>query len=1732
MMSELHCDRHGSVRSRALALLIAAVLCGSGGSAAAQGRAVVHQQQAQPESMPVAETQTQTRLRGSSVAVTLPNGYANQIQDDLVVESRGGTVRWSRVWDGQEWKFNPYWESLSQSWKNLTGSQTADTSGSAVAGTPSGTVQFGSSSATSTTDMGGCWVWVDEDWTPSIGSVVIGGPPVAAPMAPERMTPFNRIMGEDELNYAQPVRVSVDFASLCAGSLVSSGVRDLEGIRRQNELYLGEQGRYAFSNRAVLEKRAVQAIPEIGSAGLAQLSTGTFTPQPATNDKGYRWIHREGDWIDYNTQGQAVAYGDRNDNVVWIVRDQNGAVRGVVDAAGHVVYTLHYTGPLLTEVRDYPMAGNSLDLPARSVSYQYDGRNRLAQVTDVRGHTIRYGYDDLNRITSVTDQEGRIERFEYSGDTVSKRTAPDGTVTEYLFEYDDANKQFTSKITGPDTSAGRRVEDYTHNRSGKLVRRIVNGRIEEEVRYDTGARAELHTNARGFVTRITRNEFEQVVRIDYPDGTNQQRSFSALHLQLTEESDEAGVKTQYQYDAKGNLRKRIDAVGTPVERTIDYEVNALGQTIGVTLRGRTEANGVVTADASWTYEYDSKGQLSKAIDPEGNVRLYVYSRAGDLVRYTDPRSNATRYEVNASGDLTGVTDALSRSTAFTYDKVGNITSILDARGHAIQAAYDAMNRRTEITNPVGGISRTQYNGEGLPILETDEDGRTAHAQFDPFLRLTREVDAVGNIIEYSYALPDGSGNAAVGALFDPTEIRFPTFTERQRYDQRERPTSRTLLNGTSLGTEGLVSSTTYDKRGLIATHTDEDGKTSFYAYDALGGLIETTDSLGKKTNALYDVRGNLLQMRDAKGNVNRFEYDRDNRLVKEVLPLGQTTTYEYDAAGNLATRINANGHRSIYEYDAANRLREIRRYRAGGVLVRTTSFTWDNADNLVGWTDTDATRPSGQQVASSIAVYDDADRKTRETITYPLPQGGSYSLTYQYDYSLAGYKTRLTWPDGTAIDYGYSAHGELQSIVIPGEGTISVNHFKWLAPERITLPGGTTQARAYDGLLNLEELKVRTPGQQSIVELANTYGKLQELATSTRVDTVGGVSSGRAATYTYDDEARLTEVATTSGVFGNDTETFTLDAVGNRIAYNKVAGAWTYDANNRLLQKGSGAGATSYDYDDAGNLIRKTEPGSRITQYVYDTQNRLVEVRDGAGNLIARYGYDIFDVRLWKEQYRDRGGNALAPAKRTYYLHADEGLIAEAEQAADLTVNAGQPALVTQYGPQPDAEFTTGTLFVKTRNSNGSSTIAYFHNDQLDTPISASDRNGNLVWAAAYDVFGAATITTPAPTAERPTIANNLRFAGQYADEETGLHYNLRRYYDPGTGRYISQDPVGLAGGDNLYRYADADPANLTDPTGECPQCVAYAVCLALCMAEDVAENAITGECNNFGSSAKNCALGCAVGMGLGKLWKWGRKLLKRNRCGPNSFDAQTLVHVRPDGSTGDDAQLGRTQLREISSIKVGDEVLALSEWKNAGSSDGRDARLSYEKVTDVYTSFKEQVLVHLTLEDGTTLTATEGHPFKTAEGWRDAIMLRKGGKLLLMGGAEDASERVALIADVQLDRRVVPVHNLQVANAHSFFVGTDAALVHNGNGSYTCYFKSDKTYSGKGGMDRAKKSARRLEKKHRDKLDRIDWTKAKNRKDAFRQEYKRQKRHGGPQGGPGGDGSNYNKRWSPGRNM
>ncbi|MBW2603600.1 MAG: RHS domain-containing protein [Deltaproteobacteria bacterium] len=364
---------------------------------------------------------------------------------------------------------------------------------------------------------------------------------------------------------------------------------------------------------------------------------------------------------------------------------------------------------------------------------------------------------------------------------------------------------------------------------------------------------------------------------------------------------------------------------------------------------------------------------------------------------------------------------------------------------------------------------------------------------------------------------------------------------------------------------------------------------------------------------------------------------------------------------------------------------------------------------------------------------------------------GPFSKTFHYEHYHNGLKKRFVMPDNTGYDYTYDDANQLVGVQISDVGAITVNSYNWNRPDSISLPGGSKQEYIYDPLMRIKSITDKDPAQNVLMQYNYNYDKMDNI---TAKATWQGIQN-----YTYDDLYRLSA----SDHPMDADESFTYDSVGNRLTSADSAGTWSYNLNNEL----QGFDTVSYDYDANGNMIQKTVGGVE-TKFFYNTEDRLSEVRDGSDNLIASYYYDPFGRRLWKE----------VSGVRTYFYYADEGLVAELDASGNVTKS---------YGYKPGSIWTTDPLFMKIGTD-----YYFYQNDPLGTPQKLTAINGAGVWAAKYSSFGEAGIDAAS------TITNNLRFPGQYYDQETSLHYNYHRYYDPGAGRYITPDPIGLNGGINV----------------------------------------------------------------------------------------------------------------------------------------------------------------------------------------------------------------------------------------------------------------------------------------------------------------------------------------------
>ncbi|WP_416466779.1 RHS repeat-associated core domain-containing protein, partial [Pseudomonas sp. LFS044] len=249
-------------------------------------------------------------------------------------------------------------------------------------------------------------------------------------------------------------------------------------------------------------------------------------------------------------------------------------------------------------------------------------------------------------------------------------------------------------------------------------------------------------------------------------------------------------------------------------------------------------------------------------------------------------------------------------------------------------------------------------------------------------------------------------------------------------------------------------------------------------------------------------------------------------------------------------------------------------------------------------------------------------------------------------------------------------------------------------------------------------------------------------------------------------------------------EEFRYDPAANRLDFN--ARQLEKVKDNRIKRWRD----QEYRYDPWGNLIEKRSGHSKLQSFSYDCENRLVRAEtlvNGKLESTGAYRYDSLGRRVVKQSEI----NGITEQKRFLW----QGLRMLREETP------GQSILYF-YEPGSYAPLAR----VDQAEGEGQK-VYYFHTDQIGTPLELSNSEGEIVWQATYRSWGAVDQLVVT------NIDQNLRFQGQYLDAETELHYNMFRYYDSGVGQFVTQDPIGLQGGVNLYRYA-INALSWIDPLG------------------------------------------------------------------------------------------------------------------------------------------------------------------------------------------------------------------------------------------------------------------------------------------------------------------------------
>ena len=389
--------------------------------------------------------------------------------------------------------------------------------------------------------------------------------------------------------------------------------------------------------------------------------------------------------------------------------------------------------------------------------------------------------------------------------------------------------------------------------------------------------------------------------------------------------------------------------------------------------------------------------------------------------------------------------------------------------------------------------------------------------------------------------------------------------------------------------------------------------------------------------------------------------------------------------------------------------------------------------------------------------------------------------TVRYHYDFNGNRTATVLPDGRQINYLYYGSGHLHQISLDDEVITDIERDK-LHREIYRTQGKLASRYELDPLGRLKRqiatLNDLTEGDKGKTKVAAGYGQTT-IKRSYGYDRTGNLTHStdqRTGTtrFEYDKLGRITQA-------GN--ELFAFDP-----AHNILSDGLNAIPDNRLKTYNG----TTYYYDELGNLIHRELADGEVQNYFYDLHDQLVKAeifkKDGTKETWS-YTYDALGRRIGKGRLKDSQEVSDDLSNQTRFVWEGSHLLQEIHPDGRYTYIYTDP---DSYEPLAQVRDWTTEERENRQETN------YFHCDQIGIPREMTDRDGNLLWFGNYTGWGRLKEETKVTdSAYQP-----FRLQNQYADRETGLHYNFFRYYEPDAGRFVNQDPIGLYGGDNLYRFS------------------------------------------------------------------------------------------------------------------------------------------------------------------------------------------------------------------------------------------------------------------------------------------------------------------------------------------
>ncbi|MER7080296.1 RHS repeat-associated core domain-containing protein [Saccharopolyspora kobensis] len=899
------------------------------------------------------------------------------------------------------------------------------------------------------------------------------------------------------------------------------------------------------------------------------------------------------------------------------------------------------------------------------------------------------------------------------------------------------------------------------DRSGQRidVERDADG-VPVEVRHSGGYRIRVDSDA-GLVTALhlrDADDGDDVLLMRY--GYEDQR--------LTEVINASGLPLRFTYDESGRITSWTDRN----DKWYRYVYDDGGRVVEV------EGSG---GFFSGTLEYDHENRITCWTDSQGARTEYHLNEAGQTVREVDAQGGEIRSEWDDRDRLLSRTDQLGRTVRHEYDEVGNLVAVTRPDGSQTRIEYDDLRLPVTIIAPDGAVTRREHDERGNVVRSVDALGAVTTYAYDERGHLASFTDALGNVRRVE---TDAAGLPVV--VTDP-------MGNATRY-------ARDGFGRVAEVVDPLGGTTRFGWTvdGKPAWRTSPDGATERWLYDGEGNLRTFVDALGQETHT--EVTHFDLPSAEIRPDGTRleFDYDTELRLVAVTNEQGLVWRYDYDVVGNLAREIDFNGRAVTYRHDAAGQLIErtngagettsFSRDVLGNVIERrngsvTSTFTYDPLGRLLEAMDGDTQvtferDPAGRVLAETIngrtvaSVYDPLGRRIRrrtpsgaESVWEYGPNGRPSALhtagrTLRFGYDRAGHEVQRDLGPDVVLAQAWNANHQLLS-------------------QTLDRAGQQVQRRSYtyraDGYLTGLDDKLTGPRTFDLDRLG-------------RITAVNG--PGWSERYAYDAAGNLAHASWPT----SDPE-----ELGDR------------EYSGTLIRR---AGKVRYEHDAQGRVVlRQRKRLSRkpdTWRYFWDADDRLTEVLtpDGAR---WHYRYDPLGRRVAKQRLTPDGSRVLEQIEFIW----DAAVLAEQAHTDGLPNGPHLlDARVTVWNHEPGTfRPLTQAQRSAVRNAPQRWIDEQFHSiitDLVGTPTELIDDQGAVSWHRRTTLWGVT------PDQSRAGAYTPLRFPGQYHDPETGFNYNYHRHYDPNTGRYASNDPLGLAASPRPQSYV-SNPSRQIDPFGLVP---------------------------------------------------------------------------------------------------------------------------------------------------------------------------------------------------------------------------------------------------------------------------------------------------------------------------